>query len=304
MLGGDRDHAGLGGEHDVALGVLDPAPGAQAVAVEHRTGEPAVGEHDRRRPVPWLHQAGVEVVEALDVGVEIVPGPVGLGHHHHHRVRDRAAAQHEQLEHVVERRRVRSAGLDDRDDLGEVVAEQLGGELRLARPHPVDVPAQRVDLAVVGDHPVRMRERPARERVRREARVHERQARCDPRVTQVGEVARQLRRGQHALVDDRPRGEARERDLAAGGALDQPPDHVQLALERLLVGDLLRCLDQHLPDVGRRRARGVADVALVDRDVAPPEQRAGPRPRSSPRSAARSRPGARGRSAGSRRRSP
>jgi hypothetical protein len=32
--------------------------------------------------------------------------------------------------------------------------EQRGGELRLARPHPVLVAHERVDLAVVGDHAV------------------------------------------------------------------------------------------------------------------------------------------------------
>ena len=93
VLRGDGHHPGLRGQHDVALGVLDPAAGAQAVAVEHGAGHPAVGEHDRRRAVPRLHQAGVEVVEALDVGVEVLAGPVGLGDHHHHRVRDRAAAR-------------------------------------------------------------------------------------------------------------------------------------------------------------------------------------------------------------------
>ena len=185
VLGGDRHHAGLRREHDVALGVLDPAARPQPVAVEHRAGDATVGEHHRRRPVPRLHQARVEVVEALDVRVEVLARPVGLGHHHHHRVRDRAPAQHEQLEHVVEDRRVRSALADDRDHLLEVVAEQLGGELRLARPHPVDVAAQRVDLAVVGDHPVRVGELPARERVRGEARVDERQP-AAPRADRAG----------------------------------------------------------------------------------------------------------------------
>ena len=272
VLGRDRHHAGLRGEHDVALGVLDPAPGPQAVAVEHRAGEPAVGEHHRRRSVPRLHQAGVEVVEALDVRIEVLPGLVGLGDHHHHRVRDRAAAEHEQLEHVVERRRVRPAVADDRDDLLQVVAEQLRGELRLAGAHPVDVAAQRVDLAVVGDHPVRVGELPARERVGREAGVHERQARGDARVAQVGEVARQLGRGQHPLVDHRPAREARHRELGAGLALDHPADHVQLALERFLVLDLLGGLDHHLADQRRGQPGGVADVALVDRDVAPPDR--------------------------------
>jgi hypothetical protein len=38
---------------------------------------------------------------------------------------------------------------DDGQDLRQVVAEQLATQLALARAHPVDVAAQRVDLAVV-----------------------------------------------------------------------------------------------------------------------------------------------------------
>jgi hypothetical protein len=71
----------------------------------------------------------VEVVEPLYVGIEIAARPVGLGDHHHHRVGDRAAAEHQQLEHVVEHGRVRASLADDRDHLLEVVAEQLGREL-------------------------------------------------------------------------------------------------------------------------------------------------------------------------------
>ena len=44
---------------------LEPAAGPKAVPVEHRTDHAAVGERDRRRPVPRLGQAFVEGVEAL-----------------------------------------------------------------------------------------------------------------------------------------------------------------------------------------------------------------------------------------------
>ncbi len=272
VLGSDGHDAGLGREHDVALGVLHPAPGAQAVSVEHRPGQTPVGEHDRRRAVPRLHHARVEVVEPTHVGVEIGAGAVGLGDHHHHRVRHRAAAEDKHLEHVVEHGRVRAPLADDRNHLLEILAEQLGGELRLSRAHPVDVAAQRVDLPVVGDHPVRVGELPARERVGREARVHEREARGDAGVAQVGEVARQLRRCQHPLVDHRPAREARQRELGTGRALDHAADHVQLALKRSLVVDLVAGLDQHLADDRRRQPRGLADVAVVDRHVAPPHR--------------------------------
>ena len=62
-------------------------------------------------------------------------------------------------------------------------------EQRLARLHPVDVAAQRVDLAVVRDVAVRVGERPGREGVRAEPLVHQRERRLD------GLVARSRKSG-------------------------------------------------------------------------------------------------------------
>ena len=175
---GDGQRAGLGGEHDLAVAGLDPAARAQAVAVQRRPDQVAVGEGDDGGPVPRLHEARVVLVEAAHLGAhEVLAALVGLGDHHHQRVRERAPRELQQLDHVVEGGRVRVARLDDRRELLEVVAEQLRLQRGLARAHPVAVAHERVDLAVVGDEPVRVRERPARERVGGEARVDERQRR-------------------------------------------------------------------------------------------------------------------------------
>ena len=268
----DRQQAGLGAEHDEAVVRLDPAAGAQAVAVERRADDRAVRERDRGGAVPRLHEAGVEGVEALEVVGQVVAPGVGLGDHHHHRVRQRAAGEHEQLEHVVERRRVGVAGHDDRHDLLQVQAEELRGQLRLARAHPVDVAHQRVDLAVVGDHAVRVRERPARERVRREARVHERHRARHLRVAEVREEAAHLVGDEHPLVDDRARGERGDVEVRPGGELADAADHVELALEGVLV--VLEAgagLDDELAHDRPRLVGGLADVVGVDRDVAPAE---------------------------------
>ena len=53
--------------------------------------------------------------------------------------------------------------------------KSFGFEHRLARVHPVDVAAQRVDFAVVRDVTIRMRAVPARESVRAEAGMNQRQ---------------------------------------------------------------------------------------------------------------------------------
>ncbi len=102
--------------------------------------------------------------------------------------------------------------------------------------------------------------------------MDEREPARHPGIAEVREVPRKLGRLQHPLVDHRSRAEARQGEVAPGAQLDHPPDHVQLAFELLLIGDLLRGLDEHLADHRRGQARGVADVALVDRHVAPPDR--------------------------------
>ena len=64
----------------------DVARRAQAVAIERRADLAAVGEGDRRRPVPRLHQRRVVFVEGAALRVHQRVGP-GFGDQHHHRMR-------------------------------------------------------------------------------------------------------------------------------------------------------------------------------------------------------------------------
>ena len=169
------EHADFGGHHDVVVVGDDEARGPQAVAVERRADLPAVGERHRGGTVPRLHQRRVVFVERAAVLVhQRIAGP-GLGDHQHHRVRERIASHHQQLERVVERRGIGLAVVDQRPDLVEVLAQHRARDAVLARTDPVDVAAQRVDLAVVADEPERVGQVPRRERVGREALVHHRQ---------------------------------------------------------------------------------------------------------------------------------
>ena len=174
----DVEHAELARHHDEAVEVTDVLRGAKAVAIERRADELAVGEDERGRAVPRLDEAPVVLVEAPSSRSDMSGrrGP-RLGHEHHHHVRQRATARDEEVDDVVERRRVGAARADDRLEVVDVLVEELAREERLARAHPVLVAAQRVDLAVVRDEPVRVRALPGRERVGREARVHQREPR-------------------------------------------------------------------------------------------------------------------------------
>src|SRR2546425_13203838 len=86
---------------------------------------------------------------------------------------------HEELEDVAQRGRVRQPLAGHGQHLPEVVAEEVRAAERLTGAHPVDVAAERVDLAVVRDVAVGVRERPGGERVGAESLVHERERRLD-----------------------------------------------------------------------------------------------------------------------------
>jgi hypothetical protein len=242
VLGREVQHAGFGSHDDDAVLRDVVARRAQAVAVEDGADLGAVGETHGGGAVPRLHEAGVILVERAALRVHrLVVGP-RLGDEHHHRVRQRAAGEHEQLEGVVEHRRVGTVGVHDRENLLDVVAEDGALEQRLAGVHPVDVAAEGVDLAVVREIAVGMRAFPAGEGVRREARVDQREGRLHRGVLQVGKIVIHLVGGEHALVDERARREAgdipglgtRER-RGANDRVGALADDVELPLEAQLV---------------------------------------------------------------------
>ena len=149
----------------------------------------------------------------------------------------------------------------------------------LARRHPVDVAAQRVDFAVMRDHPVGMRQRPGREGVGREALMHQRQRALEIRLVQIGIVLAELVGEEHALVDH---GAARHRDRVIAGEAavaalidrlrDRLAQDVEPALELVLGLRRAVAADEHLHVVGLGRLDGFAERGVVGRHVAPAEQ--------------------------------
>ena len=162
----NRQNAHLGSHDDAIVAREQIARRTQAVAVERGADLPAVGEGNRGRAVPRLHQRGVVFVKGTAFLIHERIARPGFRNHHHHRVRERVAALREEFERVIKAGRVGLAFVGDRPELVDVLAEQGRGNRGLPRRHPVDVAAQRVDLAVVRDVAVRVRQRPGRECVR------------------------------------------------------------------------------------------------------------------------------------------
>ncbi len=203
----DVQHPGLGSHDDETVLGHRVARGPQPVAVQHRADAAPVGERDRGRAVPRLHEAGVVLVERLlRVAHRRVVLP-RLGDQHHHRVRQRAPAVLEQLHRVVEHGRVAGArawrpGRSSRCRRRRPV----GLEQALPRVHPVDVAAQRVDLPVVAEEAERLRQAPTWETCSCCNAGAPGPARSPSTGSrQVGVERLDLLGQQQALVDQRPR---------------------------------------------------------------------------------------------------
>ena len=162
-----------------------------------------VGECDHGRSVPRLHDPAVILVEVFH-GLRHVLMPVPRGRHQHRGGVLYAPAAHvDGFECVVQGCGVRRGIiLADRQDVFHVVAEQLGVQRAFARRHPVAIAADGVYLAVVRQHPVRMRQLPRAQRVGAETRMHHREMRLEVRIGQVRIEAIDLLGFEHSLVDD------------------------------------------------------------------------------------------------------
>jgi hypothetical protein len=269
-VGLDVQHAYFTGQNDEPVAGHPVPARSQSVPVQHRADHRSVGERDQRGAVPGFHHRRVKAVERPQRGVHLLVVLPRLGDHHQHRVRERPAAHVQQFQARVEAGRVARGLVQDRQQPVEAPAlgvgpDDVGGQQGFAGPHPVAVAPDRVDLAVVGDEPVRVGQRPGRERVRGEPGVHKGQGRDVPRVGQVGIEPLKLERGQHALVDDRGRRQADEvgARLVLGplAQAEGPPVEGQAALATARGDEQVGQVRQHVARAGTAVGQVVGHVA-------------------------------------------
>ncbi len=279
-----RQHARLRRhDHMVVVGD-DIARRAQAVAIQRGTDLPTVGEGDRRRSVPRLHQRGIIFVERAPVRIHQRVLRPCLRDQQHHRMRQRVTAGDQDLQRIVDTGGIRLPVRDQRPHLVEVRADQLRGHRMPTRIHPVDVAADGVDLAVMRQEAIRMRQAPGRERVGGETLMHQRQRRLGQRVAQVKVEGADLWRQQQALVDDGARGERGHIELAEPWKMPLVfqsahivqcllADRQYLPLECVLVLHFRAGHDDRLTDHRHRLDDPLAQPGRVGGDLAPAEER-------------------------------
>ena len=99
--------------------------GTQAIAVQRRSDQFAIGEADRGGTVPGLLHGCVVLVEPAAIEVHLRIRHPRLGNQHHHCMRERSAAHREELDGIVQTGRVALLFVDDRVQLGQIFPEQF-----------------------------------------------------------------------------------------------------------------------------------------------------------------------------------
>ena len=266
-------HPGFRGDQEMPVAGQLPARRAQAVAVQRAGGVAAVEQHDPGRTVPGLAVERVVLVERGEVGVLVFQRLRGRRHQDAHRLQRVHAAGFEQVEHRVQRLRIRTVDLDHRLEFARI--EVFAAPHMRARLRPRTVAGDGIDLAVVGEHAERLRQRPARGGVGGEALVEHRHAGFQFGALQVGIQLRQPRRQHHALVADAVggQGHAVERrqvlqalGRAAAGEVERAAEGVRRGARAF---DVDQRRDEHLLDARHRGAGGDAAGLGIDRHRAP-----------------------------------
>ena len=280
VLGAHLDGAHLACQHKATVARHIVAGGAQAVTVEGGAQRATVGKGDGRRAIPRLHEHGlVSVVGAalLTQAVVVVPR---LGQQHGRGTRKRTTVHDQELEHIVQNRRIGTLAVDDGHHALKIVLQHGAVQVGLAGANPVDVALEGVDLAVVDDKTVGVRTLPAGRGVGGVARVDERNGRLDSGVVEIDEEAAHLRGDEHALVHDSARAHGADvEDLVAQGKLgiglllDSATAHVQAALEGVTRRRIVGAAQKGLQNGGHAGACRLAQVVRVDGHLAPKEQR-------------------------------
>ena len=198
-----------------------------------------------------------------------------LGDHHHDRVRHRSARQDDHFKSIVKRRRVARVRFYNRQYLLHILTESFGNKLHLPGAHPVDIATKRIDLSVMGDHTIRMRQRPSRKCVGAITRVYQGNGGNHVGIVEIGIKSAQLPGHQLPFINE---GLARKaakviivplpQSRFLDGIVEPLANHIKLPLK-----GRLRCmntaLDKDLLERRHDRTGHAPDLCFIARHIPP-----------------------------------
>ena len=167
--------------------------GSQSITVEHASCITTIGEQQRCRTIPRLHQDGMVFIISLQIFADGVLVVKRLGHQYAHRMGKREAAHHQKFQHIVERSRIRHLGLNNGGNVTDV-SQGFAVQHRLAGLHPSTIATYGIDFTIVCKQTEWLRQRPCGEGIGAESRMYQRQSTGKVGTAQVGEILSHLHR--------------------------------------------------------------------------------------------------------------
>jgi len=197
------------GSHDDPVVRGDAVTGrAEAVAIEGSADDLSIREGDGGGAVPGLHDGSVKFIKCFFHGVHLFVAIPCFRYQHHHHMGERATAEGQQLDDIIQAGGVGLAFRDDGQQHFHFLLGEVGrGKAFLACLQPVEITLEGIDLPVVGDEAEGLGQLPGGEGVGGKAAVYETEGRNETLVAQIGKVMSYLAAGELAFVDDRLIGE-------------------------------------------------------------------------------------------------
>ncbi len=266
--------------HDQVVFGHDVTRRAQAVAVKRSANLLAIGEGHGGGAVPGFHHGGVVFIEGTTVVVHQGVLFPGFRHHHHHGLGNRVAGHHQQFQTVVETGGVRLTFENQGVQLLQIVAQHGAFHDAFASAHPVEVAFHGVDFTVVGQHAIRVGQRPLGEGVGGEALVNQCQCRHAACFFQVEVVLANLVGQQQALVHNGTSAHGGAEVFSAvrqvqvlDGVHGALANYIQFAFQCVGHHDVAATADKHLANHGFFQAHGGAHGHIgIHRHITPAQQ--------------------------------
>src|SRR5262245_35732371 len=117
-------------------------------------------------------------------------------------MRKLTAGKRKEFERIIESTRVAGVVIDHVKNFLQIVTEPFRPHLAFTSPHPADVAAKRIDLAVVSYITKRLGSIPVRKSIRAETRMNKSERGLKIRCMQIRIKRSDLFGRKHALVDD------------------------------------------------------------------------------------------------------
>ena len=242
---------------------------AQTVAVEDRAGVDAVCESDSRGTIPWFHQSGVIFEESPDIAAHVIFCPPSLRDEHQHGVFDGASGCDQQFQHIIETCRIALTRFDQRKDFFQIVAQDRRSKEFFPCLERIQIAAQGIDLAVVGETAEWVRQLPCGKCVRAVPLMDDRKARPEKFIGKIGIELFDLSREQKTFIYDRARGHAADVKIKMQ-FFDETAHHEKFAFEFSAVTKTA-AVDEKLADRGAVLPCFAPDRIRIDRDLSPSE---------------------------------